>query len=231
MNFGTNISPLAAALLLAATAAPALAKPIEVKPPAELSCIHLSEALRGIEFKGLMKVESETRLERGPYISEHEDADGTYYRAPPGGVYLGPPKDKPAKGAWQVNRNGGIFVPRDPSALPQLYSYITDAGDSAGTVVPPAEANCANTSYARDPATTAVSVTAYAGAAVTAPSSTTVGVTGGPGVVGALIGAWIMSKDMGKIAKLPQTKNAEFTAKLGELARSAKPMKAAAPLP
>ena len=39
-------------------------------------------------------------------------------------------KGKPAKGAWQVNRDGGIFVPRDPSAPPQLYSYVSDVGTS-----------------------------------------------------------------------------------------------------
>lgn len=236
----TAICAAALALLLSISGTPAMANSAELQVPAQVSCIHLPAALSGIETKGLFKVETEMRLERGPYISEREDAEGTYFRAPPGGVYLGPPKDKPAKGAWQVNRDGGIFVPRDPSAPPQLYSYISDVGTSAATVVPPAGADCSNTSYVRDPVTKAVRVAGYTGEGMTQTDAKQVGVGGGGlvlgnvpgsvlgGVAGSVLGDFLGgTADMGKIVKLPQSKNPEFNAKLSQFARTAVPIEAA----
>lgn len=221
-----SCTTIALALQLGASATPAMARPDELNVPAQVSCIYLPAALSGIDVKGLFKVETETRLERGPYISEREDAEGTYFRAPPGGVYLGPPKDKPAKGAWQVNRDGGIFVPRDPAAPPQLYSFVTDVATSAATVVPPAAADCTNTSYVRDPATKAVHVTGYAGEGGSATAAKQVGVGGG-GLTNSAFGAFLEGMDRGKIVKLPQSKNPEFIAKLSQFARTAVPMKEA----
>lgn len=216
--------------LLGASGMPAsaanLKEPAELKVPAEVSCIHLPAALSGIEVKGLFKVEHETRLERGPYVSEREDADGTYYRAPPGGVYVGPPKDKPARGAWQVNRNGGIFVPRDPSAPPQLYSYVADVGTSVATVVPPAESNCTNTRYVRDPATKAVGVAGYTGEGAVQADAKKVG-AGVASNMSGFLGAVLQDLDMGKIATFPQPKNPEFNAKLAEIVRTVVPIKPA----
>ena len=214
------------ALLLGTGGASATTNPAELQAPDQVTCIHLPAALSGIETKGLFKVESETRLERGPHISEREDAEGTYFRAPPGGLYIGPPKDKPAQGAWQVNRNGGIFVPRDPSAPPQLYSYVSDVGVSVATLVPPAAADCANTSYVRDPATKAVRVAGYAGEGAVRTEAKRVGMAGG-GVTESVFGAFLETMDFGKISKLPLPKNPEFNARLGELARTAVPIKAA----
>jgi hypothetical protein len=220
------MSAAALALLLGFSGTPAMAASSGLQVPAEVSCIYLPAALSGIETKGLFKVESETRLERGPYISEGEDAEGTYFRAPPGGVYIGPPKDKPAKGAWQVNRDGGIFVPRDPSAPPQLYSYVSDLGTSAATVVPPAAADCSNTKFVRDPATKAVKVAGYVGEGMTRTDAKEVGV-GGAGVASYFLYEFLEGGNRGKIARLPQPKNAEFNAKLSELAHKAVPIKAA----
>lgn len=204
-----------------------------LKAPDQLSCIHLPAALSGIETKGLFKVESETRLERGPYISEGEDAEGTYFRAPAGGVYLGPPKDKPAKGAWQLNRDGGIFVPRDPSAPPQLYSYVNDDRTSAATVVPPATSDCSNTRFVRDPVTKAVKAAEYTGE-VTQTDAKQVGVIDvkkvgmiGHGALGAWLSDFLQGAENGTIAKLPQSGNPEFNARLKEFARAAVPVKAA----
>jgi hypothetical protein len=230
MNIRTSprpaISAAALALLLSFSGTPAIAGPGELQVPTQVSCIHLPAALSGIETKGLFKVETETRLERGPYISEGEDAEGTYFRAPPGGVYLGPPKDKPAKGAWQIDRDGGIFVPRDPSAAPQLYSYVSDAGTSAATVVPPAAADCSNTSYILDPVTKAVRVAGYAGEGMKQTGARQVGAVGG-GVIGSFLDEFLEGRNKGKIVKLPQSKNPEFNAKLSELARKAVPVKPA----
>ena len=244
MNISTSprtaISAAALALLLSINGTPAIANPAELQVPSKISCLHLPAALSGTETKGLFKVETETRLERGPYISEREDAEGTYFRAPPGGVYLGPPKDKPARGAWQLNRDGGIFVPRDLSAPPQLYSYASDEGISAATVVPPAAADCSNTSYVRDPSTKAVSVAGYAGEGMTQTAARQVGAGGGGiilanvpgsllgGAAGSVLGDFLRNTaHIGKIAKLPQSKNLEFNAKLSQFARAAVPIKAA----
>jgi hypothetical protein len=219
-------------LLLGFGATPALAGSSGVKPPAQLTCIHLPAALSGIETKGLFKVESETRLERGPYISEGEDADGTYFRAPAGGVYLGPPKNKPANGAWQLNRDGGIFVPRDPSAPPQLYSYVAENGVSAATVVPPPTADCSNTRFVRDPVTKAVKAAEYTGEGTVqteAKQVAVVDVKQATTVVQGALGAWLsdflQGPENGTIAKLPQSGNPEFNARLREFARKAVPVK------
>jgi hypothetical protein len=221
----TAISAAALTLLLGVGSTPALADPGALRAPEQVRCIHLPAALSGIETKGLFKVESETRLERGPYVSEGEDAEGTYYRAPPGGVYQGPPKNKPANGAWQLDRDGGIFVPRDRSAPPQLYSYVIENGTSAATLVPPATADCTNTTYVRDPNTKAVRVAAYQGEGATATEAKRVGVAGGS-VIGYALNELIEGRNMGRIVKLPQSKNAEFNARLGEFARNTVPIKA-----
>jgi hypothetical protein len=219
------------ALLLSFGGTPAIAGASAPRAPAQLSCIHLSAALSGIETKGLFKVETETRLERGPYISEGEDAEGTYFRAPPGGVYLGPPKDKPAKGAWQLNRDGGIFVPRDPSAPPQLYSYVADARSSAASLVPPATADCSNTSFVRDPVTKAVKAAKYTGEGMTRTEARQVGgidvIQAGridQGLLGSMLADFLRGPEHGTIVKLPQSANSEFNAKLRELARQAVPV-------
>jgi hypothetical protein len=221
----TAISAAALTLLLGVDGTPALADPGALRVPEQVRCIHLPAVLSGIETKGLFKVESETRLERGPYVSEGEDAEGTYYRAPPGGVYQGPPKDKPANGAWQLDRDGGIFVPRDPSAPPQLYSYVIENGTSAATLVPPATADCTNTTYVRDPNTKAVRVAAYQGEGAARTDAKRVGVAGGS-VIGYALNELVEGRNMGRIVKLPQSKNAEFNARLGEVARNAVPIKA-----
>jgi hypothetical protein len=218
----TVISATALALVLSTNGTVAMADPVEPQAPAQVSCIYLPGVLSGIETRGLFKVESESRLERGPYFSEREDAEGTYFRAPPGGVYLGTPKDKPARGARLLNNDGGIFVPRDPSAAPQLYVYTSDIGSSAATLVPSAAADCSNTRYVRDPVTKAVSVTGYEGGGTETSAKEGVG---GPGVLGHLLGKLLV--DTGKIAKFPLPKNAEFIAKLSQLVRTAVPMKAA----
>jgi hypothetical protein len=228
----TAISAAGLALLLSFSATPAMAGSSGLKTPAKLTCIQLPAALSGIETKGLFKVESETRLERGPYISEGEDAEGTYFRAPAGGVYLGPPKDKPAKGAWQLNRDGGIFVPHDPSAPPQLYSYVTENGVSAATVVPPATADCSNTKFVRDPETKAVKGAEYTGEGTTQTEAKQVGTVDvknvgmiGHGALGSWLSDFLQGPENGTIAKLPQSGNPEFNAKLRAFARSAVPVK------
>lgn len=227
----TAISAAGLALLLSFSGTPAMAGSSGLQAPAQLSCIHLPAALSGIETKGLFKVESETRLERGPYISEGEDAEGTYFRAPPGGVYLGPPKDKPSKGAWQLDRDGGIFVPRDPSAPPQLYSYVADARTSAATLVPPPTADCSNTRFVRDPATKAIKAAKYTGEGMTQTDAKQVGVIDvnkvgmlGRGFVGSMLSDFLQGPENGTIVKLPQSGNPEFNAKLREFARKAVPV-------
>lgn len=230
----TAISAAALALLLSSSGTPAMAGSSGLPAPTQLSCIHLPAPLSGIETKGLFKVESETRLERGPYISEGEDAEGTYFRAPAGGVYLGPPKDKPAKGAWQLNRDGGIFVPHDLSAPPQLYSYVIDNGISAATVVPPVTADCSNTRFVRDPLTKAVMAAEYTGEGMTQTDAkqvavvdvkqVTVGMTG-PSVAGAMLSDLLEGPKKGTLVKLPQSRNPEFNAQLREFARKAVPVK------
>lgn len=221
----TALSAAGLALLLSTGSMPALADPVGLRAPAQVRCIHLPAALSGIETRGLFKVEWETRLERGPYIAEHEDAEGTYFRAPPGGVYLGPPKDKPAKGAWQLDRDGGIFVPRDPAAPPQLYWYVTANGISAAVAVPPATADCSNTRYARDSQAKVVRVIADTGEGKAGTHARQAGAAD-HGEDADLLYELFDGGDR-RIEKLPHSRNPEFNAKLGESARAAVPIKAA----
>ena len=213
-------------------------KPESLAVPAQPTCFSLPEPLEATQIAGLLKIEWRTRLERGAYVAVHENERGTYFRGPPGGVFIYQPKmlDKPASFFTHVNVNGGVFVPRDGSQ-PEVYTYITDK--SVEKVTPPEGASCATAVLARDPVSKGVSVRDYAigGAAGGAlgglvahtrlPNSSlggTVGVGAAGGAIGmAIVGAMI-NMDMGKIGPHSPTIDPKFNAELATVVRTAAPL-------
>ncbi len=239
-NYSTlsGMSTVVAAMLMLGGCAGERIKPAEMGAPVKLSCINLSDELVATEAKGLFKIVWVTRLARGPYISERESAEGTFYRASPGGVFLGQPAlmSKPSGPGTHMTFDGGIFVPRDSATAPQVYAYVANVATPA--VPYPASANCENTNVVLDPVTRLVSVSGFA---ATMAKGTLDGVASGPAaynrqaiaggaaagaVTGAII-ATMMNYDVGKITRLPATIDAQFNGKLAVAARTAVPIAAA----
>jgi len=225
---------LAAGLLLSGCAT-SLQQPDSLTVPAQPTCFSLSEPIEATELKGLLKYEWRTRLERGAYVAVHENERGTYFRGPPGAVFIYQPTmlHKPSNPTTHMTGNGGVFVPRDGSQ-PVLYTYVT--AESVEKVTPPAGASCATAIVVRDPVSKSVSVKDYAiaggaGGALgglaahqKVPGSS-MGQSVGVGAVGgsaamAIVGAMI-NMDVGKIHDLPPTTDPKFNAQLATVARSA----------
>ncbi|OWQ43760.1 hypothetical protein CDL60_28535 [Roseateles noduli] len=179
-----------------------------------------------LEERGLFKYVWETRVERGPYVAEREDAAGTYFRGPQGGVSYARQDalKEPAGLLTHITYNGGIWVPRDPAGTPRLYTYFTT--QAVPPVVPPDTATCATVQLVRDPKGQGVDAVTYTTVGVDAglnsafamqnagavPMST--GQAAGAGVAGGIIGGLIISSiinnDIGKITLQMPEKNVAF---------------------
>lgn len=208
-------------------------KPQDLATPSHPTCINLSQRLESVGEYGLFKVDWEMYLERGPYLSEKEDTEGTYYRAPPGGIYVGQPdlRDRPASVATHMNYDGGFFIPRDPSKPPRLYNYYSPL--SAPVVIPPEGANCSNAGYIPDPSGEKVSVMGFmfggalggaAGRAAVGSSGVSYGQAAAGGAIAGAITAALINMDVGKIVPGIEIKDQSFLAKLRELHSQAVPL-------
>lgn len=214
-----------------------MVKPSKLFRPSELTCIDIPQGLEAHEIKGLLNVHWTTRVSPGPYMAEHEDGKGTYYRAPPGGIQLiqDGTEDKPAGMFTHMAYDGGIWVPHDPSLPPHLYTYFSTR--SADVAPIPDGASCANATFAQDPKTKGVSLTGFAvgGAAAGAVGGTVArsatnhgsmsfGQAAGAGAAGGLLGglvvAAIINNDVGKIVHQPLSKDAKFVAALQDAAKT-----------
>jgi len=199
-----------AALVLGACQTPAVpVVPSESGVPARLTCLYLPDRLSTTEEAGPSKILRTTRLERGPYLSEHETPDGTYYRAPQGGIYISTPNtnDKTAAPVNSYTFEGGIYVPHDATLPVRLYHYRQH--QSGPVTVPPAGAGCSSATVVRDPATRRVSVASYAAVEAT----------------GAAIVAAKMNTEAGKSQRLEVVFEPQFAAELNKAARSTVPIK------
>jgi len=205
----------------------------DLRRPARLTCIYLPEQMSFRAERGMMKVTWEWRLEKGPYISEREDDQGTFYRAPPGGAFAGRPDslDKPAGPLTHRTSDGGFWMPRDPSVAPRLYAYYSTA--DAPKIVPADNENCSSLVALKDPATSKVSAFAFAtggalgGAdarAATSGTPVSYGQAAAGGALGMALVAGLINMDVGKI-QLKPIDDAAFIAKLKELASQAVPVK------
>jgi hypothetical protein len=205
-------------LLLAACATPI--KPSELRKPNPVSCIHIPTPIYVEEKRGLANVTWHIGLERGPYISEGENDEGTFYRAPPGGVLAGNPRD------------GGIWIPRDPNAMPRIYQYITTT--DVIKEVPPEKADCNSLIVRRDPTGQGVDVVAFAtggaiggvaGRAMAPGNAVSYGQAALGGALGMAIVGTLINIDIGKIIFLAPMETVQFNAKLKELPGKVTPLK------
>jgi hypothetical protein len=216
-------------------------KPEELRVPTSITCIYLQSPMSFHSKRGLAYPAVETRLERGPYIAEREDAEGTYYRAPPGG-FTGWPYSLPSADLNNA-RDGGFWIPHDSKKTPRLYSYFSTS--AVPPSVPPENINCSSFAQIRNPETSKVSLTAITvggaiGGAVggaTArsmnPQSSmsygqTAGIGAAGGALGMLIVGSIINADVGKIILYPWPENPEID-RLRKLASQAVKIKELSP--
>lgn len=202
-------------------------KPSKLFVPKEITCIDIPQELDAHEVRGLLKVHWTTRVLPGPYVAEREDGNGTYYRAPPGGIQIiaDGTENKSANMFTHMAYDGGIWVPSNSSLPPHIYTYFSTG--SAAVVPVPEGASCANAKFAQDPETKGVSLAGFAmggaaagavgGAAARATvshGSMSYGQAAGAGAAGGLLGgvivAAIINNDVGKIVKQPLSKDANF---------------------
>ena len=201
----------------------------DLRRPATLTCIYLPAPMSFRAERGLMKVTWEWRLEKGPYISEREDDQGTFYRAPPGGAFAGRPDslEKPSGPLTHRTSDGGFWMPRDPNVAPRLYSYYSTA--DAPKVVPADNENCSSLIALKDPATSKVSAFAFATGGAVGGAEAQAATPGTPvssgqaaagGALGMALVAGLINMDVGKILLKP-IDDAAFVAKLREHASQA----------
>jgi hypothetical protein len=231
------------AVALAGLALGGCATPIaqeDLKVPAQLTCFELAAPASYLEERGLLKYTWETRLERGPYVAERVDANGTFYRAPPGGVSIARQDalSLPANLLTHMTYDGGVWIPHDPAGQPHLYNYFTT--EAVPPVVPPAGSSCANVEVARNPNTQGVDTVAYGvagavGGATGGLLARGAGTTGmsygkaaGTGAVGGAVGgvlvAALINMDVGKIVQRPPDHNVEFVRTILAAAAHAAPL-------
>lgn len=217
--------PVAACALLAGCASTPLVVPDQLATPSTITCIQLSDALMAKDEAGLLKIMTETRLERGPYVSEKEDAQGTYYRAPQGGISQFQPNNP---GAKRFTMDGGFFIPKDPQKLPSLYLYTSMS--NVAPLVPEEGSGCANVAVTRDPVTQKLSVGLMAaaggiggaaGRAAVPHSGISYGQAAAGGAIAGALVAYLVNQDMGKIAPVALVKDPVVLGKLRELSAQA----------
>lgn len=208
----------------------------ELRTPAAGSCIDVKVPLVLTDTYGLASVEQTIRLTPGLYYSEKEDDQGTYYRAPPGGLSYSRTgeESKPASMLTHMVVDGGVWLPRDPAVKPRFY-WIFSKGDVA-SVAQPAGTECSLAALLKIPdATGQVPWNAGGGTSVVtgnmlygqgAVAGSIGQVAAGGAIAGSIIDT-IIDNDVGKIELgfLPVPKSEPFIATLRQLGRDPIPMK------
>ncbi|SDR72561.1 hypothetical protein SAMN05216271_0182 [Halopseudomonas sabulinigri] len=199
-------------------------KPNNLNAPEKISCINFAERESYQIKRGLLDIVWETRLERGPYISEKVDAEGAYFRAPQGGVYFGRPDmaSRPSGLGSHMTYEGGIYVPHDANKTPRIYTYFST--QAVPPVVPEEGLNCSNIGVVRDPVTAKLEVYKYAGSGalggvvgkrLAGSGGITYGQAAAGGLIGGAIVAGLINMDVGKIFLNPSPpEDDSFAAKL-----------------
>lgn len=172
--------------------------------PKSMACLQLKQSISYSMTRGLLRIPFDIELGQGAYVSEHEDAKGVYFRAPPGSITerrSDVKKESPAGRAMTFD--GGIYVPNDPATAPTLYKYY--ATETGVTRFAPDKTDCTALTYTVDPHTNKVNVLAT-GASVGIGAATgmaigrsmhpqthmSYGQAAGVGLVGGLIGGLII---------------------------------------
>lgn len=172
--------------------------------PKSMTCLQVKQAISYTITRGLLHIPWDVELGRGAYISEHEDANGVYYRAPSGSMTERRADEKETSVAGRrATFEGGIFIPNDASAAPTLYEYYGTMSRSTRAV--PDSTDCGTLTYAVDPSTHKINVWAM-GAATGIGAATGMAIghsihpqmkgsyaqAAGVGLVGGLIGGLII---------------------------------------
>lgn len=241
MQLLTSKKSLAVIILLSAVLASGCAttpmKPDYSAVPTQVACVYLQQPLSASGIYGLGSYTWITRLERGPYWSEREDENGTYYRAPPGGYSLKGPEGNAAPG-FMATMDGGFYIPKNPTEPPILYRYFST--EAAPVLIPPEDADCSTVRFVKDPSTSKVSVWSLAaggaiggaaggvvGRSMSPNSSIGYGQAAGIGAAGGLIAGVIIgamiNASVGKIGPGLEIKDGQFLKQLRKLETSKVP--------
>lgn len=214
-------------------------KPEEIALPTQITCINLPKPISFSAKYGAMDWVFEVRLERGPYISEREDSEGIYYRAPPGGVFDG--REGFMNHSTGVATLGtldvGIFVPHDPQVDPRLYYYQTVA--PIPQQIPPEDMDCSSFVQVKDPLTSKINIlnsaaTGAVGGALgraaisgTSWNKVSYGQAAAGGAAAGVVISLILNNEIGRIYPGRKIKDGQFSAKLKELAAQVVPVREA----
>ncbi|MBD8878935.1 hypothetical protein IHE49_00405 [Rhodanobacter sp. 7MK24] len=209
-------------------------KPDQLRMPARPTCIYLATPIISTAKHGILNIEWDTRLERGPYVSEREDDEGTYYRAPPGGISVSRHEQNGKSGSESANRtyDGGFWIPRDPNATPKLYTYFSTS--QALVEKPGADIDCSSFGYINNPKTQGVSIVVFAvggaiGGGVARATIPGAHVTYGQSVIGGAIGMAIVgaliNMDVGKIMLGNPLMDDDLSRKIQNSAKQVVPLK------
>lgn len=209
-------------------------QPTDLKQPVSPTCIQVPDGVEARELKGLLDYKWTTRLAGGPYIAEWEDSEGTYFRAPPGGIYIGRDDlaDKPPIPLMPRHFDGGIWIPRQAAKPVNVYTYFST--EEAHVAPAPAGARCDTAVLLPASQAKGVSKVAFStggaiggaaggvvGRSMSSNSSLTYGQAAGIGAAGGAIGGFIVASlinmDVGKIYVQPQSKDPQFLTALERL--------------
>lgn len=183
--------------------------------PKNMACLQVKPALSYTIARGWLHIPWEIELGQGSYVSEREDANGVYYRAPAGAITERRTDVKPdSRAARATSFEGGIYVPDNASVAPTIYEYYGSASLVAQSA--PGDADCSKLAYAVDPYTRKVSVTgtglamgfgagmgAMTGRFINPRVHMSYGQAAGAGLVGGLVGGLIVAAiEKGKVGEI-----------------------------
>lgn len=156
---------LTACLLAAAPLAHATAKvhADKLPLPKTMACLQVKQAISFTEVRGLLHIPWLTELGKGSYISEREDANGVYYRAPEKTISQRRTDVKESSVAGQpMTSEGGIYVPNNPAVAPTIYLYYGMTSFRTQPAIN--DTDCSTLAYSVDPGTHQINVMRMAAA-------------------------------------------------------------------
>ncbi|WP_445354559.1 hypothetical protein ACJJI5_15595 [Microbulbifer sp. EKSA008] len=197
--------------------------PNSLDVPTQITCIQVPSGVEGFDKRGWEQVEFRTTLQPGPYISEREDSQGIYYRAPQGGVFVG--RDdmlhKPSSILTYMTWDGGIWIPKNVNEKPRIYNYFSTSSAEVKEVEK--GVLCENATVSGDLDAEGVSAVSFTKAGKTSNSSLSAGQTEYTGSRGSVIGGLVVSSlinmDVGKITFQPELEDEVFIQNLRNLAK------------
>ena len=201
-----NVLPMACLLAAVVPMAHATSVRADKLPqPKNMTCLQMTQPISDPVTRGLFHIPFDIELGRGAYISEHEDANGVYYRAPQGAITERRTDVKTGSVAGRtMTFDGGIYAPNNTAIAPTLYKYY--ATDSVQTQSPSGHTDCSTLAYSVDPNTHKVNVVAMGlatgigaatgmavGLSMHPHMHTSYGQAAGVGLAGGLIGGLIIA--------------------------------------